>query len=96
MNKNNHTRNLFSLKVRHTRIFCEIVILVLTYDLHMNILGVPVLSVEAATTSGWAKYSHMQIGIDRFGKSAPTLFIKNGKYFRGDGGGDWYTPQYPG
>jgi len=34
--------------------------------------GVPVLSVEAATTHGWSKYSHMQIGIDRFGKSAPA------------------------
>ncbi len=33
--------------------------------------GVPVLSVEAATTFGWARWSHEQIGIDRFGASAP-------------------------
>lgn len=33
--------------------------------------GVPVLSVEAATTFGWARWSHDQIGIDRFGASAP-------------------------
>jgi len=33
--------------------------------------GVPVLSVEAATTFGWARYAHRSIGIDRFGASAP-------------------------
>lgn len=33
--------------------------------------GVPVLSVEAASTFGWARWSHDQIGIDRFGASAP-------------------------
>ena len=33
--------------------------------------GVPVLSVEAATTFGWAKYADDSIGIDRFGASAP-------------------------
>jgi transketolase len=32
---------------------------------------VPVLSVEAATTFGWARYAHRSIGIDRFGASAP-------------------------
>ncbi len=33
--------------------------------------GVPVLSVEAATTFGWAKFADDSIGIDRFGASAP-------------------------
>jgi len=33
--------------------------------------GVPVLSVEAAVTFGWAKYADDSIGIDRFGASAP-------------------------
>ena len=33
--------------------------------------GVPVLSVEAATTFGWAQYADASIGIDRFGVSAP-------------------------
>ena len=33
--------------------------------------GVPVLSVEAATTLGWHKYADDAIGIDRFGASAP-------------------------
>jgi len=27
------------------------------------------LSIEAATTSGWSKYAHVSIGIDRFGAS---------------------------
>ncbi len=33
--------------------------------------GVPVLSVEAATTFGWATWADRSIGIDRFGASAP-------------------------
>jgi len=33
--------------------------------------GVPVLSVEAATTFGWERYATESIGIDRFGASAP-------------------------
>ncbi|MEX0846881.1 MAG: transketolase C-terminal domain-containing protein, partial [Ilumatobacteraceae bacterium] len=33
--------------------------------------GVPVLSVEAATTFGWERYADRCIGIDRFGASAP-------------------------
>eukprot|EP00056_Hartaetosiga_gracilis_P003344 m.62932 g.62932 ORF g.62932 m.62932 type:complete len:682 (+) comp11422_c0_seq1:129-2174(+) len=33
--------------------------------------GTPVLSVEAANTQGWAKYSHAQVGIDSFGMSGP-------------------------
>jgi transketolase len=33
--------------------------------------GIPVLSVEAATTFGWARFADDSIGIDRFGASAP-------------------------
>jgi transketolase len=33
--------------------------------------GVPVVSVEAATTFGWERYADVTIGIDRFGVSAP-------------------------
>jgi transketolase len=42
-------------------------------DVRASILpsGVPVLSVEAATTFGWARYADRSIGIDRFGASAP-------------------------
>ena len=34
-------------------------------------VGVPRLSVEAATTFGWARWADDSIGIDRFGASAP-------------------------
>jgi len=37
--------------------------------------GVPILSVEAASTFGWAKYAHKSIGIDTFGLSAPAAKI---------------------
>ena len=35
--------------------------------------GVPVLSVEAAATFGWARWADESIGIDRFGASAPGV-----------------------
>jgi len=34
--------------------------------------GIPILSVEAASTFGWNKYAHKSIGIDTFGLSAPA------------------------
>lgn len=37
--------------------------------------GVPVLSVEAARTFGWAEYADASIGIDRFGASAPGELV---------------------
>lgn len=37
--------------------------------------GVPVLSVEAATTFGWSRWSNDQVGIDRFGASAPGSHV---------------------
>ncbi|OKL63945.1 Transketolase [Talaromyces atroroseus] len=33
--------------------------------------GIPILSVEAASTLGWERYSHEQFGINRFGASGP-------------------------
>jgi len=33
--------------------------------------GVPVMSVECSATRGWEKYSHVQVGMTTFGKSAP-------------------------
>lgn len=33
--------------------------------------GIPVMSVEAASTMGWERYSHEQFGLNRFGASAP-------------------------
>ncbi len=37
--------------------------------------GVPVVSVEAATTFGWERYADAIIGIDRFGASAPGELV---------------------
>jgi transketolase len=37
--------------------------------------GVPVLSVEAATTFGWERYADASVGIDRFGASAPGELV---------------------
>ena len=37
--------------------------------------GIPVLSVEAGSTFGWAKYADQSIGIDRFGASAPGNIV---------------------
>ncbi len=37
--------------------------------------GVPVLSVEAGVTFGWAKYADASVGIDRFGASAPGSLV---------------------
>jgi transketolase len=37
--------------------------------------GVPVLSVEAATTFGWERFADRSIGIDRFGASAPGALV---------------------
>ena len=34
--------------------------------------GVPVLSVEAAVSFGWERYSHKHIGVETFGVSAPA------------------------
>jgi transketolase len=39
--------------------------------------SIPVLSVEAGSTFGWAKYADESIGIDRFGASAPGGVVMN-------------------
>jgi len=33
--------------------------------------GIPVVSIEAASTFGWARWATASVGIDRFGASAP-------------------------
>ena len=38
-------------------------------------VGVPVLSVEAAATTGWEKYSHVQFGMTSFGMSGPNTKV---------------------
>lgn len=47
------------------------------HDVRETILpsDVPTLSVEAATTFGWARWSDDAIGIDRFGASAPGELV---------------------
>jgi len=47
----------------------------LDYRLSVFPDGVPVMSVEAAATSGWERYAHASVGIDRFGASAPGAAI---------------------
>jgi len=42
------------------------------YKTSVFVPGVPVLSVEAGVTTGWARYSHAQMGIDQFGYSGPA------------------------
>lgn len=37
--------------------------------------GVPVVSIEAGTTLGWAKYADACIGLDHFGASAPAEIL---------------------
>ena len=37
--------------------------------------GVPVVSVEAATTFGWSRWADRSVGIDRFGASAPGAVV---------------------
>ncbi len=41
-----------------------------------SVLGeLPAVSIEAGTTLGWAKYAQRNIGLDRFGASAPFAII---------------------
>lgn len=41
------------------------------YKLSLFPEGVPVMSVECSASRGWEKYSHAQVGMTSFGKSAP-------------------------
>jgi len=45
--------------------------------------GIPVMSVEAAATFGWSKYTQLQFGLDRFGQSAPIKDLKEHFGFNG-------------
>jgi len=47
----------------------------LEYRLSIFPDNVPVMSVEAGTTTGWERYAHASVGIDRFGASAPGAQI---------------------
>ncbi|KAJ5096872.1 hypothetical protein N7456_007593 [Penicillium angulare] len=42
-----------------------------SYRLEILPDDIPILSVEAASTMGWERFSHQQFGINRFGASAP-------------------------
>jgi len=41
------------------------------YRLSILPSGVPIISIEAASTLGWARYAHFSIGISTFGHSGP-------------------------
>jgi len=41
------------------------------YKEEVFVEGVPVMSVEAGVTTGWEKYAHVSVGINRFGLSGP-------------------------
>ena len=36
----------------------------------------PIISLEAGSTLGWQKYSHFQIGVDKFGEAGTTQEIR--------------------
>lgn len=44
----------------------------LEYRQSVLVKGVPVVSVEALSTSGWSRYAHASVGMTTFGKSAPA------------------------
>lgn len=46
--------------------------------------GIPVLSVEAASTFGWSDYSHAQFGLNRFGASATIAQLQDQFGFNAD------------
>lgn len=48
-----------------------------SYKLKVLPDGIPVLSVEAASTMGWERYAHEQFGLNRFGASGPYKDIYN-------------------
>ena len=50
--------------------------------------GIPIVSIEVLTTTGWAKYSHEQFGIDRFGASGKASDVYKFFEFTADGVAD--------
>ncbi|TXT05928.1 hypothetical protein VHUM_03689 [Vanrija humicola] len=65
------------LKVRITSLPCFITFDQQDHDYKVATLpgGAPIVSIEAYSTFGWAKYSHEHIGIDSFGASGPYLQV---------------------
>jgi transketolase len=47
----------------------------LEYQLSVFPEGVPVLSVEASGTKGWERFSHLAVGMDRYGASGPIKAV---------------------
>jgi transketolase len=47
----------------------------LEYQLSVFPEGVPVLSVEASGARGWEKYSHLAVGMHRYGASGPIKAV---------------------
>ncbi len=45
------------------------------YKLSVLRSGAPILSLEAASTAGWQKYSHEQYGLPAWGASGPYLKV---------------------
>lgn len=62
-----------ALKVRVVSMPCQDIFVQQSVDYQRSILpgNVPTLSVEAAAVHGWHRFSHAQIGMTRFGMSAP-------------------------
>ncbi len=70
------------LKVRVVSMPCHELFLAQSVDYQKSVLpgNIPTLSVEASAEHGWHRFSHAQIGMTRFGMSAPgkELFEKFG------------------
>ena len=70
------------IKVRVVSMPCQEIFLEQSLEYQLSILpgNIPTLSVEASTVHGWHCFSHAQIGMTRFGMSAPAkdLFRKFG------------------
>jgi len=62
-----------ALKVRVVSMPCQDIFVQQSTDYQRSILpgNVPTLSVEATAVHGWHRFSHAQIGMTRFGMSAP-------------------------
>ena len=61
------------LKVRVVSLPCWLAFDQQPEEYRLSVLrsGAPILSVEASSTAGWAKYSHEQFGLPAWGASAP-------------------------
>ena len=70
------------LKVRVVSMPCQDIYVAQSEEYQRTVLpgNIPTLSVEAAAVHGWHRFSHAQIGMTRFGMSAPgdELFKKFG------------------